>query len=154
MMLKWLGSLTDSNEKQIQRLQPLVKEIGGYEAEFSQLTGDQLKAKTQEFKDYLSEATSEIVEELKQNQQEIEDSRNKLGTTDEIAREELNNQIKRLEDDKNRLEREWRAAEKEALDKLLPEAFAVVREAARKTIGQRHFDVQLLGGIVLHQGKI
>ena len=40
------------------------------------------------------------------------------------------------------------------LDDLLPEAFAAVREAARRTIGQRHFDVQLMGGIVLHQGKI
>lgn len=41
-----------------------------------------------------------------------------------------------------------------SLDELLPEAFAAVREAARRTINQRHFDVQLLGGIVLHQGKI
>ncbi len=39
-------------------------------------------------------------------------------------------------------------------DDILPEAFAAVREAARRTIGQRHFDMQLLGGIVLHQGKI
>src|SRR5207249_10261363 len=42
----------------------------------------------------------------------------------------------------------------ETLDDLLPEAFAVVREASRRTLGQRHFDVQLLGGMVLHQGKI
>jgi preprotein translocase subunit SecA len=42
----------------------------------------------------------------------------------------------------------------EALDDLLPEAFAAVREAAKRTLGQRHFDVQLIGGIVLHQGKI
>ena len=40
------------------------------------------------------------------------------------------------------------------LDELLPEAFAVVREAARRTLGMRHFDVQILGGIVLHEGKI
>jgi len=42
----------------------------------------------------------------------------------------------------------------ESLDKLLPEAYAAVREAAKRTIRQRHFDVQLVGGIVLHQGKI
>jgi preprotein translocase subunit SecA len=42
----------------------------------------------------------------------------------------------------------------EEMDDVLPEAFACVREAARRTIGQRHFDVQVLGGIVLHQGKI
>jgi len=47
-----------------------------------------------------------------------------------------------------------RLAAGETLDDLLPEAFAVVREAAVRTIGQRHFDVQLIGGIVLHQGKI
>src|SRR5207237_1613890 len=40
------------------------------------------------------------------------------------------------------------------LDDILPEAFAVVREASHRTLGQRHFDVQLMGGIVLHQGKI
>jgi len=41
-----------------------------------------------------------------------------------------------------------------SLDELLPDAFAAVRESAKRTLGQRHFDVQLLGGIVLHQGKI
>ncbi|MGZ8594623.1 MAG: preprotein translocase subunit SecA [Actinomycetota bacterium] len=47
-----------------------------------------------------------------------------------------------------------RAGNGETLDDLLPEAFAVVREGARRTIGQRHFDVQLMGGAALHQGNI
>jgi len=47
-----------------------------------------------------------------------------------------------------------RVANGETLDQLLPEAFAVVREAARRTLGMRHFDVQLIGGMVLHDGKI
>ena len=47
-----------------------------------------------------------------------------------------------------------RYAAGETLDSLLPEAFAVAREAARRTIGLRHFDVQLVGGLTLHQGKI
>src|SRR5687767_5597481 len=42
----------------------------------------------------------------------------------------------------------------ETLDQLLPEAFAVVREASKRTIGERHYNVQLMGGIVLHKGKI
>ena len=46
------------------------------------------------------------------------------------------------------------ATERAALDDLLPEAFAVVREAGRRVVGMRHFDVQMIGGIVLHQGKI
>jgi preprotein translocase subunit SecA len=49
---------------------------------------------------------------------------------------------------------ELKRAEREVLDELLPEAFAVVREASVRTTGMRHFDVQLIGGIVLHQGKI
>jgi len=44
--------------------------------------------------------------------------------------------------------------QKETLDKILPDAFAVVREAATRTLGQRHFDVQLIGGIVLHEGNV
>ena len=47
-----------------------------------------------------------------------------------------------------------RLAEGETLDDILPEAFAVVREASRRVLGMRHFDVQLLGGIVLHRGDI
>ncbi len=47
-----------------------------------------------------------------------------------------------------------RLADGETMDDILPEAFAVVREVARRTVGMRHFDVQLMGGIVLHQGKI
>jgi preprotein translocase subunit SecA len=43
---------------------------------------------------------------------------------------------------------------KRKLDDLLPEVFAATREAAKRTLGQRHFDVQMIGGIVLHQGKI
>ena len=47
-----------------------------------------------------------------------------------------------------------RIAAGDSLDKLLPEAFAVVREAAKRTLGMRHYDVQMIGGMVLHQGKI
>lgn len=47
-----------------------------------------------------------------------------------------------------------RLKDKETLDDILPEAFSVVREAAKRSLGQRHYDVQLVGGIVLHQGKI
>ncbi|HHC71263.1 MAG TPA: preprotein translocase subunit SecA, partial [Thiotrichales bacterium] len=69
----------------------------------------------------------------------------------------LEPQIEKLSDeqlrDKTREFRE-RLDQGEALDNLLPEAFAVVREAARRTLGMRHFDVQLIGGMVLNQGKI
>src|SRR6186997_916083 len=65
--------------------------------------------------------------------------------------------LKALSDDALRAktdELKKRYTETEDLDALLPEAFALVREAARRTLGMRHFDVQLIGGIALHQGKI
>jgi len=52
------------------------------------------------------------------------------------------------------IEFKQRLEEGETLDDLLPEAFAAVREASKRTIGLRHYDIQLVGGIVLHQGKI
>ena len=65
--------------------------------------------------------------------------------------------VSRLSDDELRAktdEFKKRLANGETLDELLPEAFAVVREAAKRTLGQRHYDVQLIGGIVLHKGMI
>ena len=66
-------------------------------------------------------------------------------------------EVEDLSDDELRAttaELKQRADNGESLDDLLPEAFAAVREAARRTIGQRHFDVQLMGGAALHQGNI
>ncbi len=70
---------------------------------------------------------------------------------------ELEPEFERFSDDELRAKTDEFKARLKAgasLDELLPEAFAAVREAAKRTIGQRHFDVQLMGGVVLHQGKI
>ncbi len=88
----------DANEREIKRLSRTVEQINALEPQMAALSDEQLRAKTDEFR--------------------------------------------------NRL------AKGETLDDLLPEAFAVVREASKRTLGMRHFDVQLMGGIVLHQGKI
>ena len=69
----------------------------------------------------------------------------------------LEESIKKLSDSELKVRTEELrkiAKESKDLDKLLPEAFALVREASQRTIGQRHYDVQLMGGIILHQGKI
>jgi preprotein translocase subunit SecA len=70
------------------------------------------------------------------------------GRTDEFKKR-IGERLEGAADDQER-----RRAENEALNELLPEAFAVVREASKRTLGMRHFDVQLVGGIVLHEGKI
>ena len=63
-------------------------------------------------------------------------------------------QIREEAESQGKNEDEIRKLENQFLDEILPEAFAVVREASKRTLGMRHFDVQLIGGIVLHQGKI
>ena len=70
---------------------------------------------------------------------------------------ELEPSVQALTDDQLRAKTDdfrARLADGDSLDDILPEAFACVREAAKRTVGMRHFDVQILGGIVLHQGKI
>ena len=57
-----------------------------------------------------------------------------------------------VKDARDKDDRKYR--EQEKLNEILPEAFAVVREASKRTTGMRHFDVQMIGGLVLHQGKI
>jgi len=112
------------NEREIKRLRPLVERINSLEPEMQRLTDAELRAKSDEFRQRINERLSQV-----QLEPEAEDeNRSNQGA---IAR-----------------------TLKEVLDEILPEAFAVVREAGRRTLNMRHFDVQLIGGIVLHQGKI
>ena len=127
-MVNWLSSLIDSNERVVRRLQPLVDHINSLEPEFEKLSDADLRAKTDEFKARLAEAVDEI-------QQQLTEARSRQEET-------------------LHLEQELAEVKRRVLDELLPEAFAAVREAAKRTIKQRHFDVQLIGGVVLHQGKI
>ncbi|RMD47807.1 MAG: preprotein translocase subunit SecA, partial [Alphaproteobacteria bacterium] len=87
-----------ANDRKIKAIRPIVERINALEPEFRELTDDEIRAKTEEFR--------------------------------------------------------RRHAEGESLDDLLPEAFANCREAARRALGLRAFDVQLIGGVVLHRGAI
>src|SRR5664280_1346633 len=96
------------------------------------------------------EKTTEVVDQINDLEPEFEalsDEALRL-KTDEF-RKRLAQGIAGIEDDEER-----RRVEAEVLDQLLPEAFAAVREASKRAIGQRPYDVQLIGGLVLHQGKI
>jgi preprotein translocase subunit SecA len=99
-MYKWIFRklFGTDNDRTLKKIRPFVAAINELEPRIQPLSDDQLRAKTAEFKEKLSQGAS--------------------------------------------------------LDDILPEAFAVVREASRRTTRMRHFDVQLVGGVVLHQGKI
>ena len=86
------------NERELNKLQPMVEQINALEPQVQTLTDDQLQARTTAFREQIDQGAT--------------------------------------------------------LDEILPEAFAVVREASLRTLSMRHFDVQLIGGIALHQGKI
>ena len=99
MLKEIFGAIFGSqNERDIKKIKPVVDKINSLEPEIQKLSNEQLKSKTQEFRD--------------------------------------------------------RLAKGEKLESILPEAFACVREASKRTIGLRHFDVQLIGGYILNQGKI
>ena len=104
--------LGDPNEKKVKTVLPTIDHINALEPEFAELSDDELKAKTAEFKAILAD---------------------------------------REKSDDPKKDKEL---ETQALDKILPEAFATVREAGKRVLNMRHFDVQLIGGIFLHRGHI
>ena len=125
------------------------------EPEFEKLSDAELRAKTDEFKARIAEATKGPRDEIDRANQELEEKRKcEVDAINAYQQEEISRECKDLETQLEKREDDLKAAEKRALDEILPEAFAAVREAAKRTIHQRHFDVQLIGGIVLHQGKI
>ncbi len=131
----------DPNEKMLNKYRPLVEEINDLEAEFAEKSNEELRAMTARFKAQVQEATIELREELSAAEEEYIAV---LGTDEQrFARVEV-----------DRIEKEMLAVEGEVLDEILPEAFAAVREASKRTTGMRHYDVQLIGGMVLHSGRI
>jgi len=85
----------------------------------------------------------------------IVESINKLEPeAEKLSGDELKQKTSELKKRLDLLRRPADGGSKERLDSILPEAFSLVREAAKRTLKQRHFDVQLMGGIILHQGKI
>jgi preprotein translocase subunit SecA len=154
-MFKWLGNLVDSNEKVLKKLQPMVDEINGLEPEYEKLSAEELKAKTLEFKDRLAKATVDVQSRVESARQELQEAKKQLADAqDKFTRESGELAAKQLQASFEQEEKTLWKAQNNALDELIPEAFAAVREAAKRTIKQRHFDVQLLGGMVLHQGRI
>ena len=113
------------NERELKRLWPQVEAINALEPQMQQLSDGQLRAKTDEFRKRIQDHLASLPDEPDADP----------------------DRLKELEDERTKLINE-------VLDELLVEAFAVVREAGRRVLQMRHFDVQLIGGMVLHQGKI
>ena len=155
MVFKFFPNILDSNEREIKRLKPLVDAINKLESSFSELSDIELREKTNEFKTRIAESTIEKKAEVEEVRCDLAEKRK--SETEELTlvqQDELGREIRDLESRLSQCEEGLRAAEKKILDGILPEAFASVREAAKRTLHQRHFNEQLMGGIILHQGKI
>jgi preprotein translocase SecA subunit len=140
-MLSWIKKVVGTkNEREIKRIRPLVERINALEPEYQKLTDDELRAKSEQFKNRLQESTAAL-------RTELGEAEAAFPSLDAEQRDEHKERVAELD-------KQLRQAEADVLDELLPEAFAAVREASRRTIGLRHFDVQLIGGAVLHGGTI
>jgi preprotein translocase subunit SecA len=153
-MLGALGKLFRSKyEKDVKNVRPLVEEINGYYEEYQKLSDDELRAKTVEFRARIQDA-------LKETDDDLATAKAKLTDLEGPEREKVLNEIDELDSERD-------AIIADTLGELLPEAFAAVKDACRRLVGQTFdllgnkvvwdmipFDVQLIGGIVLHQGKI
>ncbi|HUD65855.1 MAG TPA: preprotein translocase subunit SecA, partial [Candidatus Sulfotelmatobacter sp.] len=127
------------NERVIKALMPKVQAINALEPQIEKLTDAELRSKTDEFRQRIQERMSRFGGGGNQPAE----------SADGIESEDEGDL-----DRQKRLEKEEHNALQEVLDEILVEAFAVVREAGRRVLNMRHFDVQLIGGMVLHQGTI
>ena len=113
------------NEREVKRLMPGVGQINALEPQIQRLTDAELRARTDEFRARIQEHLRPFVDAVDADREHI----------------------KQVAKDRDQ-------ALKEVLDELLPEAFAIAREAGKRVLNMRHFDVQLIGGMVLHRGTI
>jgi len=124
------------NERVVKSLMPNVQAINALEPEIQKLSDAELRAKTDEFR------------------QRIQERLSKVSRTTEAPAASSDSEEDGDIDQQKRFEKEEYEALQEVLEDILVEAFAVVREAGRRVLNMRHFDVQLIGGMVLHSGKI
>src|SRR5256714_423500 len=154
------GVFGTRHDRERKRVQPIVDDINEHYARLQTISEEDLRAQTTKFRAQIADVTGQLeaqVAELRERKRQ---------TSDPAAREEIDNQVSGV-DGRGGVEQELRAATAEVLDEILPEAFATVREAARRLLGTKlmvtgqemewnmvPYDVQLMGGIQLHQGRI
>lgn len=125
----------------IKRMSVVASKINSMEPQIAKLNDSQLSSTTKHFKTKIKEAVKSQEEEVARiealyRQALVEEEKEHLSVELTQAQEDLKKTREKI------------------LNDILPEAFAVVREASRRTIGLRHFDVQMIGGMVLHEGRI
>ena len=131
--MRFLARFFDSNDREVSRIQPLIDRSNALEEEYQELSDEEIR-----------ERIDLIKEEILDAAKPEERSEDELHHPDLERRRDLAKARRKRELDKTQ----------KALDAVVPEVFAAGREAMKRTLGMRQYDVQLMGGMVLHQGKI
>jgi preprotein translocase subunit SecA len=122
------------NDKEIKKIEHILTAVNSHEQAVSALSDKELRLKTGTFREHLRAKEQSLEGSITRLRRQIDES------TTQAARDKEKVKLKNLYNS--------------LFDEILPEAFAVVREAAKRTINMRHFDCQIIGGYVLHQGRI
>ena len=130
----------DPNLKEIKKLTPLVEEVAALGPEMAAKSDDELREMLAQFRRELAEATAEQRQEVKALRQEVVDKSGQERQRLQVQLEQAEKRLLKLED--------------ELLAEIQAPVFAAVREASRRTIGLVHYDVQVVGGAILHEGKV
>ena len=145
------------SSKDLKKIWPVVEEINSYEEEIKALSDDELKQKTESFKQLIKDKTADV-------SSQIEEIKQKMDSNDEsITLEER----REFSDTLENLENEWLEILEDALEEILPEAYAVLKDTCRRFVGKKWnvagteiewnmvpYDVQLVGAIAMHNSSI
>ena len=132
--------LGDPNQKTIDRLTPLVEEVNALEADMQRRSNDELRQMMADFRANIAQATSSLRSQLEESR-----SQRDVASGDERRRREV---------EVERLERDLLKLEESLMQDMMPPVFAAVREASVRATGLRHYDVQVVGGAILHLGNV
>ena len=130
----------DSNLKEVKKLTPLVEEVNALEPEMQARSDAELRQMMADFRQELAEQTA--------------DQRTEVETLRTQVVEAVRQERQRLQVQLEQAERRLLKLEDDVLGEIQARVFAAVREASRRTIGLRHYDVQVVGGALLHQGRV
>ena len=139
------GVFGDPAKRNLARMRKIVKIINGLEPKYEAMSDDELKAQTNVLKERLDTLNKKAEANIARAKLKAsaKKSETKAESTDSTKKQSTSVKSEKLERNETKI-----------LSEILPDAFALVREATKRVLGMRHYDVQMIGGIVLHEGNV
>ena len=139
------GVFGDPAKRDLARMRKIVKVINGLEPKYEAMSDDELKAQTNVLKERLDTLNKKAEANIARAKLKAsaKKSETKAESTDGTKKQSTSVKSEKLERNETKI-----------LSEILPDAFALVREATKRVLGMRHYDVQMIGGIVLHEGNV